>query len=82
MLRRPRADEAGGLYHALNRGNARQTMFAKTRTTQSSKKSCLGKSKRTGILVFATAVETPSDDGLICAQVAALAEAAVKQGFE
>ena len=29
MPRRPRADEAGGLYHALNRGNARQTIFRK-----------------------------------------------------
>jgi putative transposase len=26
MPRRPRADEAGGLYHALNRGNAGQTI--------------------------------------------------------
>lgn len=29
MARRPRADEAGGLYHALNRGNARQAVFRK-----------------------------------------------------
>ena len=29
MLRPPRADEAGGLYHALNRGNARTTIFRK-----------------------------------------------------
>ncbi|MEQ1906671.1 MAG: hypothetical protein ABL888_20970 [Pirellulaceae bacterium] len=29
MPRRPRADETGGLYHALNRGNARQTIFRK-----------------------------------------------------
>ena len=29
MPRRPRADEAGGLYHALNRGNARQAIFRK-----------------------------------------------------
>ncbi len=29
MPRRPRAHEAGGLYHALNRGNARQTIFRK-----------------------------------------------------
>ncbi len=27
MPRPPRADEAGGIYHALNRGNARQTIF-------------------------------------------------------
>ncbi len=29
MPRPPRADEAGGLYHALNRGNARTTIFRK-----------------------------------------------------
>ncbi len=29
MPRAPRADEAGGLYHALNRGNARATVFRK-----------------------------------------------------
>ena len=29
MPRPPRADEAGGLYHALNRGNARNTIFHK-----------------------------------------------------
>ena len=29
MPRSPRADEAGGLYHALNRGNARATVFHK-----------------------------------------------------
>ena len=29
MPRSPRADEAGGLYHALNRGNARATIFQK-----------------------------------------------------
>jgi putative transposase len=29
MPRRPRADETGGLYHALNRGNARQSIFRK-----------------------------------------------------
>jgi len=29
MARPPRADEAGGLYHALNRGNARATIFHK-----------------------------------------------------
>jgi putative transposase len=29
MPRRPRADETGGLYHALNRGNARQKIFRK-----------------------------------------------------
>src|SRR5690349_18674872 len=29
MPRPPRADEAGGLYHALNRGNARATIFRK-----------------------------------------------------
>ncbi len=29
MPRRSRADETGGLYHALNRGNARQTIFRK-----------------------------------------------------
>ncbi|MFN9877176.1 MAG: transposase, partial [Planctomycetota bacterium] len=29
MPRPPRADEAGGLYHALNRGNLRATIFHK-----------------------------------------------------
>jgi len=29
MGRPPRADEAGGIYHALNRGNARQDLFFK-----------------------------------------------------
>jgi putative transposase len=29
MARPPRTDEAGGLYHALNRGNARATIFHK-----------------------------------------------------
>ena len=29
MPRPPRADEAGGLYHALNRGNLRATIFQK-----------------------------------------------------
>jgi putative transposase len=29
MLRSPRADEAGGLYHALNRGNLRADIFKK-----------------------------------------------------
>jgi putative transposase len=29
MPRPPRADEAGAIYHALNRGNARQTIFQK-----------------------------------------------------
>ena len=29
MPRSPRADEAGALYHALNRGNARQRIFFK-----------------------------------------------------
>ena len=29
MPRPPRADEAGAIYHALNRGNARQTIFHK-----------------------------------------------------
>jgi len=29
MPRPPRADEAGGLYHALNRGNARAAIFRK-----------------------------------------------------
>ena len=29
MPRPPRADEAGGLYHALNRGNLRVTIFHK-----------------------------------------------------
>ncbi len=29
MPRPPRADEAGGLYHALNRGNGRATLFRK-----------------------------------------------------
>ena len=29
MPRPPRADEAHGLYHALNRGNARATIFYK-----------------------------------------------------
>jgi putative transposase len=29
MPRRPRADESGGLYHALNRGISRQTIFRK-----------------------------------------------------
>jgi len=27
MGRAPRADEAGGIYHALNRGNAKQPFF-------------------------------------------------------
>ncbi|WP_010586683.1 transposase [Schlesneria paludicola] len=30
MPRSPRADEAGGLYHALNRGNGRQEIFHKS----------------------------------------------------
>ncbi|MDP1560112.1 MAG: hypothetical protein Q8M16_01825 [Pirellulaceae bacterium] len=29
MERAPRADEAGGIYHALNRGNAKQPFFFK-----------------------------------------------------
>ena len=29
MLRPPRADEAGGVYHVLNRGNLRATIFHK-----------------------------------------------------
>ena len=29
MPRPPRADESGAIYHALNRGNARQTIFHK-----------------------------------------------------
>jgi putative transposase len=29
MPRSPRADEAGGLYHALNRGNLRADIFKK-----------------------------------------------------
>ena len=29
MPRQKRADEAGGIYHALNRGNQRQTIFHK-----------------------------------------------------
>lgn len=29
MPRPPRADEAGGLYHAFNRGNPRATIFQK-----------------------------------------------------
>lgn len=29
MPRSPRADEAGGLYHALNRGNLRAEIFKK-----------------------------------------------------
>lgn len=29
MPRPPRADEAGAIYHALNRGNAKQTLFRK-----------------------------------------------------
>jgi hypothetical protein len=29
MPRQKRADEAGSIYHALNRGNARQTIFHK-----------------------------------------------------
>ena len=29
MPRAPRADEAGAIYHALNRGNARQRVFFK-----------------------------------------------------
>ena len=29
MPRPPRADEAGAIYHVLNRGNARQTIFHK-----------------------------------------------------
>jgi putative transposase len=29
MGRPPRADEAGGIYHALNRGNARHDIFFK-----------------------------------------------------
>ena len=29
MPRRPGADEAGGLYHALNRGNLRADIFRK-----------------------------------------------------
>ena len=29
MPRAPRADEAGGLYHALNRGNLRADIFRK-----------------------------------------------------
>jgi putative transposase len=29
MRSRPRADEAGGLYHALHRGNARLAIFRK-----------------------------------------------------
>ena len=29
MPRAPRADEAGAIYHALNRGNARQPVFFK-----------------------------------------------------
>ena len=29
MPRQSRADEAGGIYHALNRGNRRQTIFHK-----------------------------------------------------
>ena len=29
MPRQPRADEAGMIYHALNRGNRRQTIFHK-----------------------------------------------------
>ncbi|MEY4180803.1 MAG: hypothetical protein RLY70_4377, partial [Planctomycetota bacterium] len=29
MGRPKRADEAGGIYHALNRGNARSTIFQK-----------------------------------------------------
>ncbi|MBY0328121.1 MAG: transposase, partial [Gemmataceae bacterium] len=29
MPRPPRADEAGGLYHALNRGNLKATIFQK-----------------------------------------------------
>jgi len=34
MGRAPRADEAGGIYHAMNRGNARQQIvFLKIRTT-------------------------------------------------
>jgi hypothetical protein len=32
MGRPPRADEAGGIYHALNRGNARHDIFFKTLT--------------------------------------------------
>ena len=31
MGRAPRADVAGGIYHALNRGNARQDIFFKPR---------------------------------------------------
>ena len=38
MPRSPRADEAGGLYYALNRGNLRAKIFHKHETMLPSKK--------------------------------------------
>lgn len=34
MPRQKRADQAGSIYHALNRGNARQTIFHKDQDYQ------------------------------------------------
>ena len=53
MPRPPRADEAGGLYHALNRGNARTTIFRKDADYEAFERILAEALKRYDIQLFA-----------------------------
>ncbi|TWU01092.1 hypothetical protein [Stieleria varia] len=50
MPRPPRADEAGGLYHVLNRGNLQATIFQKDAGDGSLKGSHRGSRKRSQVV--------------------------------
>ena len=59
MPRAPRADEAGGLYHALNRGNLRADIFRKDADFSAFERILhegLKTSKGSGPIVFGTDV--------------------------
>jgi putative transposase len=71
MSRPKRADEAGGIYHALNRGNARSTIFHKDRDYESFEQILAEGLERYGVDLFAYQlmpnhwhlVLCPSEDG-------------------
>lgn len=44
MVRAPRADEAGGIYHALNHGNAKNPIFFKDADYEALLKLCCSNS--------------------------------------
>lgn len=70
MPRQPRADEAGTIYHALNRGNRRQTIFYKDEDYEAFLRVLAEGLAKYAVEMFAFTLETDKGTGVFFASTA------------